>query len=168
MSQMRQNRKWPHLNGKSVLPRERTSPGLSRRFAIWLYQALSDSQPGLRNLRRRHCRRRPTPSVSLCRIRRIWRAPPRRQRHSPRHRGRARDARWCPGQPRLCAAQAQRFGLEGDHCAAGRCGPCSKAVADRGTIHSWSAWPGHTRCHANGTTRAETRQRNRSPVTRLT
>ena len=36
--------------------------------------------------------------------------------------GRGRDARWCPGQPRLCDAQAQRFGLEGDHCAAGRCG----------------------------------------------
>src|SRR6476660_1579134 len=29
--------------------------------------------------------------------------------------------------------------LEGDHCAAGRCGHCSKAGADRGTIHSWSA-----------------------------
>jgi hypothetical protein len=25
----------------------------------------------------------------------------------------------CPGQPRWCDAQAQRFGLEGDHCAAG-------------------------------------------------
>jgi hypothetical protein len=36
--------------------------------------------------------------------------------------------------------------------------PLFKAGADRGTIHSWSAWPGHTRCHACGTARAETRR----------
>src|SRR6185436_12594546 len=52
--------------------------------------------------------RRPTPSLNSYRIRRIWRALPRRRRHLPRHRGRGRDARWYPGQPRWCDAQAQK------------------------------------------------------------
>jgi heavy metal translocating P-type ATPase len=120
----------------------------------------SDTPRAIRMLREagvaRCRRRRPTPSACWCRTRRIWRAPPRRQRHSPRHRARGRDARWCPGQPRWCDAQARRFTPKGDHCAAGRCGYCSKAGGDRGTIHSWFAWPSHMRCHACGTARAET------------
>ena len=134
------------------------------RFATWLIKhfqiPIRGIQLGPSQSRRR---RRPTPSACSCRIRRIWRALPRRQRHSPRHRGRGRDARWCPGQPRWCDAQAQRFGLEGDHCASGRCGHCSKAAADRGTIHSWSAWPSYTRNSSRGNLPAY-----RSPVTRPT
>ena len=52
-------------------------------------------------------------------------------------------------------ALVRRPSAKADHCAAGRCGHCSKAAADRGTTHSWSAWPSHTRCHACGTARAK-------------
>ena len=64
---------------------------------------------------------------------------------------------WCPGQPRWCDAQALRFALEGDHCAAGRCGHCSKAGADRGTIHSWFGQVYAMPCLRRA--RAETRRR---------